>query len=540
MFLPMLAGQEVYTVEGLARDGRLSEPQRAIAEHGGSQCGYCTPGFAVSLFAEYHRPGRTGPCDPHAMGGNLCRCTGYRPLRDAALALGMPPDDDFQRRLRQPAPPVDAFSLPTRSSRSSVRPVCPIAWRCSTRTPKRAWWRAPPILPWKPICAAAAGRCWSAWRLCRNCVCSAMRDGEVEIGAGLTLSEIEARWVDAPPVMREWFALFASPLIRNRATLGGNLATASPVGDAAPLLLALDAQVNLASREGRRRIPLNEFFLGYRQTALRPGELMVSVSIPKPFPEYVAFFKVAKRALDDISTVAAAYAITLDRAGRVAHCRIAYGGVAATPVRVYAAEDALDGTHLGRVCGTRGAARHRRHSAPDERSSRQRRVPAGRGAVPAGEILPPDAAGGGRMKRTGQALPHESARGHVTGEALYTDDLLGRFPGLLHAWPVLAPHAHAELTHLDPSAALAVPGVVTVLTAADVPGEGDSGPVRHDEPIFPVRGDVSQSAGGVGVGRNSGSRPARRRWRSWRSTSRWRPFSPWKTRLRARAFTAVR
>ena len=149
--------------------------------------------------------------------------------------------------------------------------------------------------------------------------------------------------MDAPPVMHEWFELFASPLIRNRATLGGNLATASPVGDAAPLLLALDAQVNLASREGYRRISLNEFFLAYRQTALKPGEVMVSVSIPKPYPEYVGFFKVAKRALDDISTVAAAYAVTLDSAGRVAHCRIANGGVAATPVRVYAAEDALMG-----------------------------------------------------------------------------------------------------------------------------------------------------------------------------------------------------
>jgi xanthine dehydrogenase small subunit len=172
-------------------------------------------------------------------------------------------------------------------------------------------------------------------------------DNEVEIGAGLALSEIEARWVDAPAVMHEWFELFASPLIRNRATLGGNLATASPVGDGAPLLLALDAQVNLAGREGRRRISLSEFFLGYRETAMRPGEVMVSVSIPKPYPENAAFFKVAKRALDDISTVAAAYAVTLDSAGRVAHCRIAYGGVAATPVRVYAAEDALMGLVWG-------------------------------------------------------------------------------------------------------------------------------------------------------------------------------------------------
>src|SRR6185369_11036247 len=114
--------------------------------------------------------------------------------------------------------------------------------------------------------------------------------------------------------------------------------------------------------------------------------------------------------------------------------------------------------------GTPGAARHRLRSAPDERPPRQCGVPVGRGADPAGEVLPPDTTRGGRMKRTGQPLHHESAHGHVTGEALYTDDLLGRYPGLLHAWPVLAPHAHAELTHLDPSAALAAPGVVTVLT----------------------------------------------------------------------------
>ena len=144
------------------------------------------------------------------------------------------------------------------------------------------------------------------------------------------------------------------------------------------------------------------------------------------------------------------------------------------------------------------------------------------------------------MKRTGQPLPHESARGHVTGEALYTDDLLARFPGLLHAWPVLAPHAHAELMQLDASAALAAPGVVTVLTAADVPGEGDSGPVRHDEPIFPsevmfhnqpvawVLGETLEAArlGALAVVRGV---PAAAR-----------PFSPWKTRSRRRVFTAVR
>ena len=89
------------------------------------------------------------------------------------------------------------------------------------------------------------------------------------------------------------------------------------------------------------------------------------------------------------------------------------------------------------------------------------------------------------MNNVGQPVPHESARGHVTGEALYTDDLLGRFPQVLHAWPVVAPHAHARILSLDILPALADPGVVTILTAADVPGEGDSGPNRHDEPLFP-------------------------------------------------------
>jgi len=166
---------------------------------------------------------------------------------------------------------------------------------------------------------------------------------EVEIGAGLTLSEIEALWQDAPPIAREWFPLFASPLIRNRATLGGNLVTASPVGDAAPLLLALDARVNLAGPAGSRQMPLNEFFPDYRKTSLLSGEVLVSVIVPRPFPQLAAFFKIAKRALDDISTVAAAFAITQDRAGRIASCRLAFGGMAATPVRVPSAEAALTG-----------------------------------------------------------------------------------------------------------------------------------------------------------------------------------------------------
>jgi xanthine dehydrogenase small subunit len=130
-------------------------------------------------------------------------------------------------------------------------------------------------------------------------------------------------------------------LIRHRATLGGNLATASPIGDAAPLLLALDANVHVAGPQGRRVVALSSFFTGYRKTAMKAGEMLTAVEIPKPLPQFVRFYKVAKRRLDDISTVAAAMSLDVDGVGRVRRARLAFGGVAATPIRVTEAEDAI-------------------------------------------------------------------------------------------------------------------------------------------------------------------------------------------------------
>ena len=163
----------------------------------------------------------------------------------------------------------------------------------------------------------------------------------VTIGAALTLNEVGERWTDAPDAFREWLSLFASPLIRNRATVGGNLATASPIGDAAPLLLALDATVHVAGLSGRRPIALSSFFTGYRKTALAAGEIITAVEIPKPFPESLRFYKVAKRRLDDISTVAAAIALDFGPHGVVRRARFAFGGVAATPISVAEAEAAV-------------------------------------------------------------------------------------------------------------------------------------------------------------------------------------------------------
>ena len=337
--LPQAAGHELYTVEGLAIDGQLAEAQRVMAAAGGSQCGYCTPGFVVSLFAEHHRPGRRGPCDPMAMAGNLCRCTGYRPIRDAALAIDAPASGSFADRLSRPAPRLEAVALPDFSRPSSLE-------ACLAVMAER---------PGAVVVAGGTdlgvesnlrGRRWphvvslDAIDELRELVVS---PASITIGAALPLADLERQWVDAPPVFAAWFTLFASPSIRNRATLGGNLATASPIGDSAPLLLALDATVHVASRAGRRAVPLDAFFTAYRRTVLAPGEIVTAVELPRPWPEQIRFYKVAKRRLDDISTVAAAFAIDRERGGRVRHARLAFGGVAATPVRSLEAEAALVG-----------------------------------------------------------------------------------------------------------------------------------------------------------------------------------------------------
>lgn len=343
MFAPMAAGREVYTVESLAAGGELCEAQRAMAAAGGSQCGYCTPGFVVSLFAEQYRPGRTGPCETEALGGNLCRCTGYRPIADAAHSLGTPPSGAFLERLGRPAPEIAPFRFSAGFERPASLAEC---LSIASRLPGARWIAgATDLAVESNIRRRHFGNLVSLEGVPEL---AEFQDSETEvrIGAGLPLTEIEERWTDAPPVVRQWLPLFASLAIRNRATLGGNLATASPIGDGAPLLLALDATVDLASAAGRRSLPLAEFFTGYRQSALSPGELMLAVRVPKPFPAFARFYKVAKRRVDDISTVAGCFAVAFDENRRVSGVRVAFGGVGPTPVRSRGAEDALAGLPL--------------------------------------------------------------------------------------------------------------------------------------------------------------------------------------------------
>jgi xanthine dehydrogenase small subunit len=341
MPLATVAGREIYTVESLATGTDLADAQVAMAAAGGSQCGYCTPGFVMSLFGEQYRPDRLGPCDPMALAGNLCRCTGYRPIRDAVDAVGPPPPGAFLDRLTRSTPPVEEAAVAGFSRPRSVDDCLAIlaargdAALIAGGSDLGVEWNL-------------RGRRWAhlvsveAIEELREWSESAQR---IRIGAALPLSDIGLLWRSAPPAVTTWLELFASPLIRNRATLGGNLGTASPIGDAAPLLLAMDASVEIAGAAGRRTVPLASYFTGYRQTARRPGELLTAIEIPLPLPRHFAFYKIAKRRLDDISTVAAAMAIDLDTAGRISRARFAFGGVAATPLRVTEAERSIEGSH---------------------------------------------------------------------------------------------------------------------------------------------------------------------------------------------------
>lgn len=363
-----LDGQEVVTAEGLGTPEALHPVQAALAADGGSQCGYCTPGFACSMAAEFYRAGRNGETttdaaasarqerpehdhdhgpngfDLHALAGNLCRCTGYRPIRDAAYSLGAPDGaDPLAERRTRPAPAARATDV----EHDGERFVRPADLAAALR-----------MLRDEPDATVVAGSTdWGVevnLRGRRTPLTVAIEhlpelrqveasDAAIEVGAALSLSEVQRRLGGRVPLLDALFPQFASPLIRNRATLGGNLGTASPIGDAAPALLALEARLVLVSVDGEREVDLAEYFTGYRQTVRRPDELIRAIRIPLPLANLAAFHKVAKRRYDDISSVAVGFAIDLDDDGTVAAARIGLGGVAATPIRARATEAALAG-----------------------------------------------------------------------------------------------------------------------------------------------------------------------------------------------------
>ena len=500
--LALVQGREIVTVEGLG-NGKLHPVQQCMVANHGSQCGYCTPGIIMSMFEGYYRKDLDRDWQLNdQLCGNLCRCTGYRPIRQAALesweAAENAAKDEFGRRLKK-ADPVPAAAEYEGGEAKFFRPdSLKDLFRLRKKHPEarliagatelgleisKRFKKFPALISLESVPELRRlekkKNCW-------------------RIGGAVTLTQLGEAIAEDFPMWAKMLWVFGARQIRNRATLGGNLVTASPIGDSAPILLALGADVVLASPRGMRTVPMADFFTGYRKTALKPDEILLEVTVdaggpPKGMTRRREWFKVSKRREMDISTVSAAFQVETDRNHVVTEARLAFGGVAATPARALRTEKFLRGkvwneeTVAGAcavlakefqpISDARGSADYRAGLIVSLLEKFYREPAWSEDTAPLPEaVVPAD-----------RPLPHESAAKHVTGEALYTDDIALRGGRALEVWPVHSPHAHARIKKLEVSAARKMPGIHAVLTAADVPGINDVGAVRKDEELLAAK-----------------------------------------------------
>lgn len=359
IFLPMLQGKRVYTVEAL-REHRgpegLHPAQRALVERRGSQCGYCTPGIVMSLFEATYRDDlpdsdeARDACIDDQLGGNLCRCTGYRPLREAGRdVVGLRPSDRFLGEARQYRPGPAATQVEGRDELGREQ-------RYLQPDSLTALFAAREAHPDALLVAGGTDLALEITKRHRHLPVviglEALRELEVlerseagwTVGARVTLTRLLEEVGPELPALRKILRVFGARQIRNRATVGGNLCNASPIGDLPPLLVALGAVARIAGPEGRRELPLADFLVGYRRTALEGPEILEQIFLPRPGPDtFVSAYKVSKRVQLDISTVAAGMSVRL-REGRVEDVILSFGGMSARPgARATRAEQALRG-----------------------------------------------------------------------------------------------------------------------------------------------------------------------------------------------------
>ncbi len=355
LLLGQADGAEVVTVEDLAQNGELHPVQSAMVAHHGSQCGFCTPGIVMSLFALYQeaeRPLRREQVND-ALAGNLCRCTGYRPIIDAALeACANPPRDAFAqasvttaRGLAEWDDGEDLFVgdsarfFAAPGSEASLAELCaqhPEATLVAGCTDVGLWVTKGMIELDKVIWL---GHIRSLGQIVDS-------DDALTIGATVTHAQAFASLESIDPDIGELMRRFGSAQVRASGTVGGNIANGSPIGDLAPALIALGSTLELRQGENTRTLPLENFFIAYRKQDRRPGEFVRSVTVPK-IKDGEAFraYKVSKRFDEDISAVMGAFKFTLE-GRRIAQARIAFGGMAGIPKRALETEAALIGVSL--------------------------------------------------------------------------------------------------------------------------------------------------------------------------------------------------
>ncbi|MBP1129671.1 xanthine dehydrogenase small subunit [Serratia sp. PL17] len=359
-FVSALHGKQLITVEDLKQQGALHSVQQAMVDCHGSQCGFCTPGFVMSMFclqknSESYQPEQA----QHALAGNLCRCTGYRPILAAAQqACNTKTPDSFERDQAQTRQRLQAIGPATLVASAGKRCLLPQTLD-ELATLYQQHPEAKLLAGGTDLALEVTQRHQDIPLMIAVGQIDALKrvrwqDERLIIGAGATLSDVYPLLASYHPAFGELLGRFASQQIRNQGTLGGNIANASPIGDGAPLLLALDAKLTLRCGKARRELPLNDFFLGYRQTALQPGEFIENILLPARAPADFRAWKVSKRLEDDISAVCGAFNLTLDQ-GVIRDARLAFGGMAATPKRALLSEQQLVGQPWQRATVERAA-----------------------------------------------------------------------------------------------------------------------------------------------------------------------------------------
>jgi len=350
-FLPTIDGKELVTVESLAGDGPSLHPvQQAMVDLHASQCGFCTPGFVMSLFALYLRERPPERADVlEALAGNLCRCTGYRPIIDAGCAMRTYPEPArWSREAAQAAAHAELLqsiqrdrmlALPgfvaprTVDELAEALEAAPDSLLLAGGTDIGLWVtkhlrKLPPIVYLGEVAELQAIE---------------IGDNHLRIGAAVALTDAWREIVARIPALAEVAERFGSPPVRNSGTLCGNIANGSPIGDAMPALIALGAYIELRCGAATRELGLEDFYLGYQQKALDPGEFVVAVHVPVPDAAmHIASYKWSKRIDQDISAVCVAFALRCE-GDRISALRIAYGGMAPIPARAHHAEAALVG-----------------------------------------------------------------------------------------------------------------------------------------------------------------------------------------------------
>ena len=334
LFLPQLHGKAVRTVEGIAGPkGEMHPVQEAMVTHHGSQCGFCTPGFVVSM-AVAHLNGDRAHDD--ALAGNLCRCTGYAPIVRAAEAAAGEAVPDWMTADRAAlagfaADEADVFRPADSDALAEWYVENPDAVLVAGATDVGLW-VTKQLRELQPV-AFLGG--------IEDLKGIEAQGGQLHVGAGVTIAALREAVLDRLPSFAEMLRRYASVQVRNAATIGGNIANGSPIGDGPPALIALGATLHLRRGDEMRSLPLEDFFLEYRKQDRKPGEFVAGVSFPER-ADSLRCYKISKRFDQDISAVCGCFNVTV-KDGRVVLARIAFGGMAGVPKRASAAEAALVG-----------------------------------------------------------------------------------------------------------------------------------------------------------------------------------------------------